>query len=178
MHLGLIQNFIKSSSLSPSDPITVVGTFVNGALGAQGFEDLKKKGTKIDLITLDIRMPTMDGLSALVLIRKIDKSVKVIMASSEDENTVTRKSNKVVDMPVIERMALLKNVVNRIESKKLEAGKINFILDACEELHLNPFDVAKHLGANGYLHKPYTLEKTKAVLAHVMSGGSFVAKVG
>ncbi|MGZ9584627.1 response regulator [Paenibacillus marinisediminis] len=48
--------------------------------GAQAIE--KYKEHKPDLITMDITMPEMDGITALKEIRKIDPSAKVIMCSA------------------------------------------------------------------------------------------------
>ena len=48
--------------------------------GAQAIE--KYKEHKPDLITMDITMPEMDGITALKEIRKLDPSAKVIMCSA------------------------------------------------------------------------------------------------
>ncbi|MBD8497072.1 MULTISPECIES: response regulator [Paenibacillus] len=48
--------------------------------GAQAIE--KYKEHKPDLITMDITMPEMDGITALKEIRKMDPSAKVIMCSA------------------------------------------------------------------------------------------------
>ncbi|MCG7407484.1 response regulator [Paenibacillus sp. ACRRX] len=48
--------------------------------GAQAIE--KYKEHKPDLITMDITMPEMDGITALKEIRKSDPSAKVIMCSA------------------------------------------------------------------------------------------------
>lgn len=55
----------------------IVGEAVDGA---QAIE--KYKEHKPDLITMDITMPEMDGITALKEIRKIDPSAKVIMCSA------------------------------------------------------------------------------------------------
>ncbi|HET7615358.1 MAG TPA: response regulator [Bacillales bacterium] len=48
--------------------------------GAEAIE--KYKETSPDLVTLDITMPEMDGLTALKEIKKIDSDAKVIMCSA------------------------------------------------------------------------------------------------
>ncbi|BFH14821.1 response regulator [Paenibacillus dendritiformis] len=48
--------------------------------GAQAIE--KYKEHKPDLITMDITMPEMDGITALKEIRKLDPNAKVIMCSA------------------------------------------------------------------------------------------------
>jgi two-component system, chemotaxis family, chemotaxis protein CheY len=48
--------------------------------GAQAIEKFKE--TRPDLITMDITMPEMDGITSLKEIKKIDPSAKVIMCSA------------------------------------------------------------------------------------------------
>ncbi|KIL47728.1 response regulator [Jeotgalibacillus campisalis] len=48
--------------------------------GAQAIEKFKE--TSPDLVTMDITMPEMDGITALKEIKKIDGSAKVIMCSA------------------------------------------------------------------------------------------------
>jgi two-component system chemotaxis response regulator CheB len=67
-----------SSSLATIDGFNVMQKFSDGKKLVDYFQD----GGKADLIILDLEMPVLDGLSALVEIRKIDKDVKIIMFSS------------------------------------------------------------------------------------------------
>jgi len=53
---------------------------------ADGEEALRKAGKeKPDLITLDIRMPGMDGIEVLQRIREMDKAIPVIMSTAYGE---------------------------------------------------------------------------------------------
>ena len=53
---------------------------------ADGEEALRKvRKDKPDLITLDIRMPGMDGIEVLQRIREIDKEIPVIMSTAYGE---------------------------------------------------------------------------------------------
>jgi DNA-binding response OmpR family regulator len=53
---------------------------------ADGEEALRKIGKeKPDLVTLDIRMPGMDGIEVLHKIREIDKEIPVIMSTAYGE---------------------------------------------------------------------------------------------
>ncbi|GAA4700831.1 response regulator [Brevibacillus fulvus] len=56
---------------------TVVG---EASDGAQAVEKYKELGP--DLVTMDITMPEMDGISALKEIRKIDPNARIIMCSA------------------------------------------------------------------------------------------------
>lgn len=55
----------------------VVGEAQDGAQAVEKFKELKP-----DLITMDITMPEMDGISALKEIKKLDGNAKVIMCSA------------------------------------------------------------------------------------------------
>ncbi|WP_018757854.1 MULTISPECIES: response regulator [Paenibacillus] len=55
----------------------VVGEAQDGAQAIEKFKEFKP-----DLVTMDITMPEMDGISALKEIKKLDGSAKVIMCSA------------------------------------------------------------------------------------------------
>ncbi|WEK56179.1 MAG: response regulator [Candidatus Cohnella colombiensis] len=55
----------------------VVGEAQDGAQAIEKFKELHP-----DLITMDITMPEMDGITALKEIRKLDTNAKVIMCSA------------------------------------------------------------------------------------------------
>ena len=55
----------------------IAGEGVNGADGIDKYKELKP-----DLVTLDITMPEMDGITCLKEIKKIDPDAKVIMCSA------------------------------------------------------------------------------------------------
>jgi two-component system chemotaxis response regulator CheY len=52
------------------------------------------KKNKVDLITMDIAMPDMDGISAVKEIMKIDKDAKIIMVTSHGQEDMVIKSIK------------------------------------------------------------------------------------
>jgi len=70
MHLSLVQQQLKSVGKKMGVEIVVLGTATNGLEGVKLYETLTKSGKQIDLCTFDIRMPVMDGLSAVFKIRK------------------------------------------------------------------------------------------------------------
>ncbi|MDV2885263.1 MULTISPECIES: response regulator [Alkalihalophilus] len=55
----------------------VVGEANDGAQAVQKYEELSP-----DLVTMDITMPEMDGITSLKEIKKIDPNAKVIMCSA------------------------------------------------------------------------------------------------
>ena len=60
--------------------------------GAQGVEKYKELHPNIDLVTMDITMPVMDGVSALEKILEFDKNACIIMVSALGKEDVVKKS--------------------------------------------------------------------------------------
>jgi two-component system chemotaxis response regulator CheY len=59
--------------------------------GSQGLEKYKALHPNVDLVTMDITMPVMDGVSALEKILEFDKEAKVIMVSALGKEDVVKK---------------------------------------------------------------------------------------
>ena len=72
-----------------SEGFEVAGT---AADGAQGVEKYKELYPNIDLVTMDITMPVMDGVSALEKILEFDKEACIIMVSALGKEDVVKKS--------------------------------------------------------------------------------------
>ncbi|MDR0708258.1 MAG: response regulator [Treponema sp.] len=72
-----------------SEGFEVAGT---AADGAQGVERYKEMYPNIDLVTMDITMPIMDGVTALEKILEFDKNAVVIMVSALGKEDVVKKS--------------------------------------------------------------------------------------
>ena len=68
---------VVSDALNSDSEITVVGTAANGRIGLEELKNLEP-----DLITLDIEMPEMDGLTMLSELRKSHPRLPVIMVST------------------------------------------------------------------------------------------------
>ena len=72
-----------------SEGFEVAGT---AADGAQGVDKYKQLHPNVDLVTMDITMPVMDGVSALEKILEFDKNACVIMVSALGKEDVVKKS--------------------------------------------------------------------------------------
>jgi two-component system, chemotaxis family, protein-glutamate methylesterase/glutaminase len=71
---------LVSDALSGDPEIEVVGTAANGRIALQKIPQVNP-----DLVTLDVEMPDMDGLTTLVELRKIYPTLPVIMFSTLTE---------------------------------------------------------------------------------------------
>jgi two-component system chemotaxis response regulator CheY len=72
-----------------SEGFEIAGTASDGI---QGIEKYKELYPNVDLVTMDITMPLMDGVSALEKILQFDKNAKVIMVSALGKEDVVKKS--------------------------------------------------------------------------------------
>jgi two-component system chemotaxis response regulator CheY len=63
-----------------SKNFTIVGSAADGEIGLRMFSE-----TLPDLVTLDISMPKMDGLTCLVEMLKIKPDAKILMISSQTD---------------------------------------------------------------------------------------------
>jgi two-component system, chemotaxis family, chemotaxis protein CheY len=60
--------------------------------GEEAIEKYKEHHPKIDLVTMDITMPKMDGITALEKIIEFDKNAKIIMISALGKQELVKKS--------------------------------------------------------------------------------------
>jgi two-component system chemotaxis response regulator CheY len=72
-----------------SEGFEVAGTAKDGA---EGVERYKEMYPNIDLVTMDITMPVMDGVTALEKILEFDKNAVVIMVSALGKEDVVKQS--------------------------------------------------------------------------------------
>jgi two-component system chemotaxis response regulator CheY len=61
----------------------VVGEAENGKVGVQLFQELNP-----DLVTMDITMPEMDGISAVKEIKKLNSGAKIVMVSAMGQQSM------------------------------------------------------------------------------------------
>lgn len=60
--------------------------------GVEAVEKYKALAPNIDLVTMDITMPNMDGITALEKILEFDKKAKVVMVSALGKQELVKKS--------------------------------------------------------------------------------------
>ncbi|PCI41220.1 MAG: hypothetical protein COB46_04265 [Rhodospirillaceae bacterium] len=72
------------AALLQAEGCEILGEAVNGAEGLDLF-----KNTKPDLVFLDVKMPEMDGLTALREILKVDAKAQVVMLTGLDNDMLS-----------------------------------------------------------------------------------------
>ncbi len=77
------------SQILTSEGFDVVGVAGNGL---EGLEKYKELFPNVDLVTMDITMPKMDGVSALEKIIEFDKNARVVMISALGKQDLVKKS--------------------------------------------------------------------------------------
>jgi two-component system, chemotaxis family, chemotaxis protein CheY len=60
--------------------------------GEEGVEKYKKSHPNVDLVTMDITMPKMDGITSLEKIIEFDKKAKVLMISALGKEDLVKKA--------------------------------------------------------------------------------------
>lgn len=77
------------SQILTSEGFDVVGSASDGE---QGVEKYKELYPNVDLVTMDITMPKMDGVAALEKILEFDKDAKIVMISALGKQDLVKKS--------------------------------------------------------------------------------------
>ena len=75
---SIVYRMAISQALEKQPGIELVGSASNGKLAV----DKLKQDSNIDVLTLDMEMPVMDGMHAIEEIRKFNKKVIIIVFSS------------------------------------------------------------------------------------------------
>jgi two-component system chemotaxis response regulator CheY len=79
----------QMTQILTSEGFTVVATAGDGEAGVEKYKELFPN---VDLVTMDITMPKMDGITALEKIIEFDKEAKVIMVSALGKQDLVKKS--------------------------------------------------------------------------------------
>lgn len=96
-----------------SEGFEVVATASDGQAGVEKYKELSPK---IDLVTMDITMPTMDGVTALERIIDYDSKANVIMVSALGKEDVVKKCLLIGAKSYIVKPLDRKKVLERILS--------------------------------------------------------------
>ncbi len=84
--------------------------------GKEGVEKYKEIYPNIDLVTMDITMPRMDGITALEQIMNFDKNARVVMVSALGKEELVKKSLLLGAKNYIVKPLDRKKVLERIAS--------------------------------------------------------------
>lgn len=104
------------SQILSSEGFDIVAT---AADGAEGVEKYKELYPEVDLVTMDITMPRMDGVTALEKIIEFDKNANVVMVSALGKQDLVKKSlmlgAKNYIVKPLDRKKVLERVVSAIK---------------------------------------------------------------
>ncbi len=104
------------SQILTSEGFDIVAT---AADGAEGVEKYKEIYPEIDLVTMDITMPRMDGVTALEKIIEFDKDANVVMVSALGKQDLVKKSlmlgAKNYIVKPLDRKKVLERVISAIK---------------------------------------------------------------
>jgi len=84
--------------------------------GMEGVEKYKELCPNVDLVTMDITMPKMDGITALEQIMAFDKNAKVVMISALGKEELVKKALLLGAKNYIVKPLDRKKVLERISS--------------------------------------------------------------
>ncbi len=96
-----------------SEGYEVVATAVDGQDGVEKYKDICPN---IDIVTMDITMPKMDGITALEQIMAFDSNAKVVMISALGKEELVKKSLLLGAKSYIVKPLDRKKVLERIVS--------------------------------------------------------------
>jgi two-component system chemotaxis response regulator CheY len=103
------------SQILSSEGFVIVGTAGDGE---EGLEKYKELYPNVDLVTMDITMPKMDGVTALEKIIEFDKDAAVVMISALGKQELVKKSlllgAKNYIVKPLDRKKVLERVVSSI----------------------------------------------------------------
>jgi len=96
-----------------SEGYEIVATGVDGLDGVEKYKELCPN---VDLVTMDITMPKMDGITALEQIMAFDKNAKVVMISALGKEELVKKALLLGAKNYIVKPLDRKKVLERISS--------------------------------------------------------------
>ena len=96
-----------------SEGFDVVATAENGEDGVEKYKELHPN---VDLVTMDITMPKMDGVTALEKIMEFDKDARVVMISALGKQDLVKQSLMIGAKNYIVKPLDRKKVLERIVS--------------------------------------------------------------
>jgi len=96
-----------------SEGYEVVATAVDGLDGVEKYKELCPN---VDLVTMDITMPKMDGITALEQIMAFDKNARIVMISALGKEELVKKALLLGAKNYIVKPLDRKKVLERISS--------------------------------------------------------------
>lgn len=111
--------FVKKqlNQILTSEGFDIIDTASNGA---EAVEKYKQLFPKVDLVTMDITMPVMDGITALEKIMEFDKNAKIVMVTALGRQDLVKRSfllgAKNYIVKPLDRAKVLERMVSAVKS--------------------------------------------------------------
>lgn len=111
--------FVKKqlNQILTSEGFDIIETASNGA---EAVEKYKQLFPKVDLVTMDITMPVMDGITALEKIMEFDKNAKIVMVTALGRQDLVKRSfllgAKNYIVKPLDRAKVLERMVSAVKS--------------------------------------------------------------
>jgi two-component system, chemotaxis family, chemotaxis protein CheY len=101
------------SQILTSEGYEIIGTATDGLQGVEMYKELMPN---VDLVTMDITMPNMDGITALEKIIEFDANARVVMISALGKEDLVKKALVAGAKSYIVKPLDRKKVLERIQS--------------------------------------------------------------
>ncbi len=99
-----------------SEGYEIVGTATNGQ---EGLDKYKELFPAVNLVTMDITMPVMDGITSLQLIKEFDTKANVVVISALGKQELVKKAlilgAKNYIVKPLDRIKVLERILNAIQ---------------------------------------------------------------
>lgn len=103
--------------------------------------------------------------------------MKIVLCSSDSiaKMCAVGGGSNLAYSDLAKKMLMLEKLAVRIRAKQTEAAKINSILEGCEKLVLDPIEMSKKIGAQGFVKNPVSAGKLRKLMQGLQAPSGFVA---
>jgi DNA-binding NarL/FixJ family response regulator len=119
-----------ASLVQPEDDMVIVGEGENGAQAVEGFQRLRP-----DVILMDLQMPVMGGLEAIVAIRAIDPDARIVVLTTYEGDVQALRALKAGARGYLLKSSLRHELLETI--RIVHAGRRFVLPEVAQEIALH-----------------------------------------